>query len=92
MISSMSGVCLRIVMPCCWTDGGQLRHGSCTRFWTMTRAAFRSVPISNVTVSVVASRRCPSCDDMYSMPGDAVDLLLDRGGDRVGDDLGAGPG
>ena len=29
----------------------QDRHGELTRFWTMTRAAFRSVPISNVTVS-----------------------------------------
>ena len=40
---------------------------SCTRFCTMTRAMFRLVPISKVTVSVYEPS-LPIWDDMYSMP------------------------
>jgi hypothetical protein len=47
----MSGVRLRTVIPWSWTAVGNCGIASCTRFWTITRAVFRSVPISNVTVT-----------------------------------------
>ena len=52
MIIKMSGVFLRMVMPwfCTWV--GNSGMASVTRFCTMTRAVFRSMPMSNVTVSV----------------------------------------
>ena len=48
----MSGVCLRIVIPWFWTASGNSGMASATRFCTITRAVFRSVPTSKVTVSV----------------------------------------
>jgi len=67
MMFRMSGVFLRIVMPWFWTEVGSSGMASCTRFWTMTRAVFRSVPMSKVTVSVYEPS-LPICEDMYSMP------------------------
>ncbi len=52
MMFRMSGVFLRIVMPWFWTETGSSGRASWTRFWTMTRAVFRSVPMSKVTASV----------------------------------------
>ena len=63
----MSGVFLRIVMPWFWTGVGSSGMASVTRFCTMTRAVFRSVPMSKVTVSVYEPS-LPICEDMYSMP------------------------
>ena len=59
----MSGVLLRIVMPWFWTAVGSCGMASCTRFWTMTSAVFRSVPMSKVTVSVYEPS-LPICEDM----------------------------
>ncbi len=64
----MSGVRLRMVIPCSWTAVGSWGMASVTRFWTITSAAFRLVPISNVTVSEY-DPSLPDCEDMYSMPG-----------------------
>ena len=66
MIFRMSGVFLRMVMPWFWTEVGSSGMASCTRFWTMTRAVFRSVPMSKVTVSVYAPVLSDD-DDRYSM-------------------------
>ncbi len=63
----MSGVFLRMVMPCRWTESGSCGMASVTRFCTITRAVFRSVPMSKVTVSVYEPS-LPDCDDRYSMP------------------------
>ena len=63
----MSGVFLRMVMPWFWTEVGSSGMANCTRFCTMTRAVFRSVPMSKVTVSVYEPS-LPICEDMYSMP------------------------
>jgi len=48
----MSGVFLRMVIPWFWTELGRSGKASLTRFCTMTRAVFRSVPTSKVTDSV----------------------------------------
>src|SRR5205823_12529404 len=64
----MSGVFLRMVMPWFWTDVGSSGMASCTRFWTMTRAVFRSVPTWKVTNSVYVPL-LPEVEVMYSMPG-----------------------
>ena len=66
MIINRSGVFFLIVIPCCCTGLGNCGMASATRFCTMTRAVFRSVPRSNVTVSVYEPS-LPICDDMYSM-------------------------
>ena len=63
MMFRMSGVFLRMVMPWFWTEVGSSGMASCTRFWTMTRAVFRSVPMSKVTVSVYEPS-LPICEDM----------------------------
>jgi len=52
---------------------------------------FRSTPFWKWTVSVYV----PSlvhCEDMLEHVLDAVDLLFDRRGHRIGDHLGVGPG
>ena len=46
-----------------WTEVGNSGRASCTRFWTRTRAMFRSVPMSKVTVSVYEPS-LPICEDM----------------------------
>jgi hypothetical protein len=71
MISRMSGVFLRMVMPCRWTAVGSSGMASVTRFCTMTRAASRLVLTSKVQFSVYEPS-LPDCDDMYSMPGTPV--------------------
>ena len=63
----MSGVFLRIVIPWFCTSVGNCGMASATRFCTLTTAAFRSVPISKVTVKEYVPS-LPDCDDMYSMP------------------------
>ncbi len=63
----MSGVRLRIVIPWFCTDVGNCGMASVTRFCTMTRAVFKLVPTSNVTVSEYEPS-LPICEDMYSMP------------------------
>ena len=68
MIFRMSGVLLRIVMPCRWTGVGSSGMASVTRFCTITSAVFRSVPTSKVKLSEYEPS-LPDCDDMYSMPG-----------------------
>src|SRR6266481_3402903 len=67
MMLRMSGVFLRMVMPWFCTEGGSSGKANWTRFWTMTSAVFRSVPMSKVTVSVYEPS-LPICEDMYSMP------------------------
>src|SRR5437660_7755425 len=67
MTDKMSGVFLRMVMPCFCTSVGSCGMARATRFCTLTRAVFRSVPTSNVTVSEYEPS-LPHCDDMYSMP------------------------
>ena len=62
-----------------------------TRFCTRTWAMFRSVPGLNVTVQRVAAVARALRGHVEHVL-DAVDLLLDRRGDRLGHDLGAGPG
>ena len=62
-IISMSGVFLRIVIPWFWTWVGNCGMASATRFCTITRAVFTSVPISKVTVSVYEPS-LPICEDM----------------------------
>ena len=85
----MSGDFFLIVMPWFCTEVGSCGMASDTRFCTMTRAVFRSVPRSKVTVrcvrAVVAHLR-----GHVEHALDAVDLLLDRRGDGVGHHLGAG--
>ncbi len=85
----MSGVRLRIVIPWFCTGVGKIGMASATRFCTMTRAVFKLVPTSKVTVkrvrTVVAHLRGHVEHAFH-----AVDLLLDRRGDGVGHDLGAG--
>ena len=63
MIIRMSGVFLRMVMPWFCTAVGSSGMASVTRFCTMTRAVFRSVPTSKVTVRVYEPS-LPDCDDM----------------------------
>src|SRR5260370_38144283 len=63
----MSGGFLRMVRPGFWPEAGSRGRASWTRFWTMTRAVFRSVPMSKVTVSVYEPS-LPICEDIYSMP------------------------
>ena len=48
----MSGVFFLMVIPWFCTETGRSGMASVTRFCTMTRAVFRSVPMSNVTVRV----------------------------------------
>ena len=90
MIIRMSGVFLRIVIPCFCTGVGSCGMASVTRFCTMTRAVFRSVPMSKVTVSVYEPS-LPHLRRHVEHALDAVDLLLDRRRHRVGHHLGAGP-
>ena len=81
-ISRMSGVRLRIVMPWFCTGVGNSGIASVTRFCTITSAVFRSVLTSNVTeqrVGAVVARLRRHVKHARN----AVDLLLDRRGDRV---------
>src|SRR5881275_94035 len=63
----MLGDFFLIVRPCFCTESGNCGIASDTRFCTITRAMFRSVLRSNVTVRLYEPS-LPHCDDMYSMP------------------------
>ena len=81
----MLGDCFLTVTPVALTTSGSMGSASETRFCTSTWAMSRLVPSLNVTVSDVgavvgALRR------HVEHVLDAVDLLLDRRGDRVGHD------
>ena len=55
--------CFLTVIPCRRTSSGRSGSAIATRFWTMTCAVSRSVPISNVTVRVYD----PSLEEVEDM-------------------------
>ena len=87
----MSGERLRVVTPVCLMTSGSSGMARLTRFCTSTWAMFRSTPWlerdGQVVGAVVGALRGHVHHAL-----DAVDLLLDGRGDRVGDVLGAGAG
>ncbi len=87
----MSGAFFLVVTPVCLMTSGIKGKARATRFWTITWARFKSTPSLKVIVKVVRAVVGALRRHVHHVL-DAVDLLLDRRGHGLGDDLALAPG